>query len=335
MGVHCNPNQDCRFDEWNDWGHCTRPCYGVKERIRTIVQHGRGDGDFCEGPLRETRPCAEDTGCPHAGTHDLSDGGEDCKLGDWSSWGTCDRSCAMGQMVRMRDLKKPGRHGGRDCAADLAQVGPCSLGPCHDACTAEDCLWSEWSQWSACDQCDGQMRRHRYVQQHAKCGGEQCSHGDAEQVKKCPRFCHAQSYCGWSDWQSWSSCSAACGSGIQERSRELRPMQHPPNAPTSIDVQYQCHEGQDNSQRGWSDEKKKWCCDHMMLGCEDSDQQTIMSKFELLQERTRGLESRRVLHLATAWAAGALSLLTGYFVLRVFRRPATPSVTFEQLPSGI
>lgn len=339
-GVICNPDQNCRFGDWMDWMPCTARCYGIRERSRKIAQHGRGSGTFCVGPLKESRPCAEDEGCPHAGKYDGLDDTFDCKLSEWTSWGDCDRPCGTGQMVRTRMVKQPGRRGGRPCDGHMAQVAPCSSGDC-DACTPRDCEWSPWSDWGSCDQCDGQMRRHRRVARHADCGGKPCLPGAAEQIERCPRFCHAQTYCGWADWRHWSECSVTCGIGTKGRIRHLRVL---PERPTSVDYlrpRFECT----GEPQGWEREEFEWCCQNMPKdGCQeerkvrlemqkkveqDVDSGNQQERMDALLARTQSLESKRFVQILGAWAAGSFTFLALHRLWR--SRESTPA-TFTRLP---
>lgn len=337
--VECRPDQDCRFGDWMDWQPCTDRCFGVRERSRKIVHHGRGSGSFCTGPLRESNPCAEDEGCPHAGKWKDDENDYDCKLSEWTSWGDCDRPCGTGQMVRTRTVKQPGRHGGRPCDGHLAQVAPCTSGEC-DECTPTDCEWSEWADWGSCDQCDGQMRRHRRVKQHAQCGGKPCLPGASEQLEKCPRFCHAQTYCGWADWKAWSECSVTCGAGTTGRSRHLQVLAEPPLKLQHIRPQFACS----GAPRGWDRAEFEWCCQNMPReGCEEErhfrlqaqkkvgqdDSVQAQKRLDSLVARSQSLESQRLFQILGAWAAGSIT----FFALhRVWRSSGSSHPSFTPLP---
>jgi len=58
VGVPCEPDQDCEFSHWAAWSECSATCGGVKSRSRKILTTGYGQGLFCEGPLKQTWPCA-------------------------------------------------------------------------------------------------------------------------------------------------------------------------------------------------------------------------------------------------------------------------------------
>jgi len=64
IGVPCTQSQDCEFGQWGPWSDCSASCSGVKTRTRRIKSHGYGDGIYCEGPLKETWPCAFNADAP-------------------------------------------------------------------------------------------------------------------------------------------------------------------------------------------------------------------------------------------------------------------------------
>lgn len=301
LNIACNPNADCELGEWAEWGRCSTPCDGSRERDRRIIVHGRGSGSFCQGPLSQTSPCPKDSACPVAYTPTAID----CKITDWTSWGACDRPCGSGQMVRTRALITAGSRGGRDCDADLTQLAPCNLGSCNNECEPADCVWGEWSVWGACDQCDGQMRRHRFVKQHSACGGRECSPGSSEEITKCPRFCHLQTYCGWSDWQSWGTCSTSCGSGYKGRSRELKPFSHPPSQSVARSSFFQRYDTADAEAQ------------------------------HQLQARIEGSFFSRRSKLLTAWFVGAFTFLAAITLRRRMTSHVEPGVSDRQRGSHL
>eukprot|EP00118_Oscarella_pearsei_P026045 m.309288 g.309288 ORF g.309288 m.309288 type:complete len:577 (+) comp45997_c0_seq1:262-1992(+) len=79
--------------------------------------------------------------------------------------------------------------------------------------------WSKWSTWSQCTvTCGGGRKaRERLCNNPApQNGGSKCI-GKSIQSRKCAkRRCASRN---WSRWTEWSSCSATCGNGTQERYR--------------------------------------------------------------------------------------------------------------------
>ncbi|XP_071787811.1 semaphorin-5B-like isoform X3 [Asterias amurensis] len=74
--------------------------------------------------------------------------------------------------------------------------------------------YSAWSDWFPCHDPSGDSnclcRRRVCDSPEPKCGGSSCE-GDSIQVTNCSG--------SWSEWSSWSVCSAKCNGGVQTRSR--------------------------------------------------------------------------------------------------------------------
>uniref|UniRef100_A0A7S4GQJ7 Spondin-like TSP1 domain-containing protein n=1 Tax=Oxyrrhis marina TaxID=2969 RepID=A0A7S4GQJ7_OXYMA len=84
----------------------------------------------------------------------------------------------------------------------------------------------DWSQWSDCTQsCSGGQRyRSREIVAEAENGGQPCT-GDLHGTETCnTQSCPGQSRrdCVWGSWNPWSGCSATCGGGQKQRSREIK-----------------------------------------------------------------------------------------------------------------
>ena len=82
--------------------------------------------------------------------------------------------------------------------------------------------YSEWSNWSECSKpCDiGVMSRSRTcTNPEPSFGGRNCTGGyEIVQTNICfEENCPIDG--GWSEWTSWSQCTASCEGGTQSRSR--------------------------------------------------------------------------------------------------------------------
>lgn len=86
---------------------------------------------------------------------------------------------------------------------------------------AVDCQWSKWTAWGKCSTTcgGGTQTRSRTFAVTAKHGGAACS-GAASEKKLCSNFeCPVD--CVMGSWSKWSTCSEACGPGIQTRQRNI------------------------------------------------------------------------------------------------------------------
>lgn len=190
---------DCVVSDWSPWGPCSATCgSGVSRRTRTVKTNALNGGKACPG-LAEERPC-QDKPCP-----------VNCTLSNWTSWSTCTKTCGSGSQTRTRTVLKAPIHGGTQCG-ELQEVIPCNTKPCP-----VDCSLSGWSAWSQCNApCGGgKQHRNRTVITNAANGGKACDalivYQDCN-IQPCPVDCKL------STWSPWSTCSAACGDGLQVRS---------------------------------------------------------------------------------------------------------------------
>jgi len=271
VGVACNPLVDCEFGSWAEWSGCTRQCNGVKRRSRTIKVQGQGDGEFCDGALKQTWPCNE--GCGEDGG-----GPRDCVLGPWEDWGRCSASCGYGQHSRERRVQQSARGLGQGCSGALSQIAKCASEPCG-ACQPVDCQWGEWEVWGYCNKCGGERKRYRRIGVQPSCGGRNCKPGAAEEISNCTRRCYDEAFCSWEDWTSWGECTASCGHGRRSRERHLVSSDSRPNGKADFS-------------------------DLQELASDEAVPE-LEAKLQELQARAAELQAQRLQSLAAAFALGA------------------------------
>ena len=82
-----------------------------------------------------------------------------------------------------------------------------------------DCVLSAWSEWSDCD-CNGTALRARAVLEAARGDGAACADALVE-TASCAAPATCDGSCAVGEWSDWSSCSVACGDGVQYRARNV------------------------------------------------------------------------------------------------------------------
>nr|XP_055041763.1 hemicentin-1 isoform X2 [Misgurnus anguillicaudatus] len=191
---------------WLPWSPCSETCgKGMQTRFRLCNNPPPSfEGPSCEGLDSQTQMCNE-RNCPVDG-----------KWSSWVSWGACSVSCGGGSRQRTRMCANPApQHGGRQCEGNGIHIDFCNNEPCpiHGN-------WGPWNSWGSCSRtCNGgQMRRYRTCDNPRPAnGGRACTGSDA-QIQKCnTASCPVDGK--WGSWESWSECSASCGSGERTRVR--------------------------------------------------------------------------------------------------------------------
>ncbi|KAM9306065.1 SCO-spondin-like, partial [Gastrophryne carolinensis] len=238
---------NCSWNAWSGWSECSRSCgVGQQRRLRTYNPPGE-KGFWCEdiqtGHM-ERRFCSLQA-CKVNGA-----------WSKWSPWSWCDRTCGGGRSVRSRTCTSPPpKNGGKDCAGEKYQVRICNPKPCAEGCPAGmeevSCAnrcprrCSDFQQGIVCldgEACEPGCRCPTgTLEQDGGCVAvAQCECTDSrgqswvarsylqEDCNNCTcsdgrLFCTNDTcpsmQCGWSQWSSWSQCSASCGSGLQTRFR--------------------------------------------------------------------------------------------------------------------
>lgn len=89
--------------------------------------------DYSDDYVANSAPCYCDHGCLDVGDccPDFKDycGVMDCRVGEWSSWSSCDVGCGTGSARRSRQVTHPVSNGGKPCPT-LTQRKPCQGTKC-------------------------------------------------------------------------------------------------------------------------------------------------------------------------------------------------------------
>ncbi len=196
---------DCKVSDWVNVGVCSKPCGGgTQTRMRSVLQPALNGGAACPA-LTDTQQCNIQA-CP-----------VDCKVSEWSSWTTCDKSCGGGTQKRSRTILQQPANGGAVCPV-LAETQQCNTQACPIDCTV-----TAWSAWTNCDKpCGtGSQTRTRTVSQQPANGGKTCP--VLSESQQCNTQACAPADCQVSNWSSWSACT----NGTQTRTRTITAQAQP------------------------------------------------------------------------------------------------------------
>jgi len=146
--------QDCEVTPWAPEA-CTKKCAGGDQKLsRSVLTHPSG-GCKCL-PLSAERRCNLGP-CP-----------VNCVLAEWGGWSKCSSKCGGGMANRVRDVKTPMQHGGKQCGS-TGEAKQCNV----DACE-KDCVLHRWTKWTSCSKdCDfGSKKRERMIKEPAEGSGK-------------------------------------------------------------------------------------------------------------------------------------------------------------------
>ncbi|XP_012505956.1 PREDICTED: thrombospondin type-1 domain-containing protein 7B [Propithecus coquereli] len=227
---------------YGNWSDCILP-EGRREPQRGL--RVQGDSRECgEGMRFRAVACSDKNGRPVDPSHCSSSGyiqeecvipcPFDCKLSDWSSWGSCSSSCGIGVKIRSKWLKEKPYNGGRPCPKlDLknqAQVHEAV--PCYSECNQYSWVVEHWSSCKINNElrsvrCGGgtQSRKIRCVNTADSEGGavnsSLCNQDEIPpETQSCSLLCPNE--CVMSEWGLWSKCPQSCDPhSMQRRTRHL------------------------------------------------------------------------------------------------------------------
>lgn len=117
---------------------------------------------------------------------------------------------------RSRGEEVAAKYGGHGCQGPVAEDEACNAQPCP-----LDCEWGAWTEFDACSaSCGGGKKRKKRIVWVAPANGGADCEGlpiDEESCNEhpCPDDCH------WSEWTSFTVCSATCGGGTSRRTRSI------------------------------------------------------------------------------------------------------------------
>jgi len=183
--------KDCKVSKWSAFTQCAKSCgTGRQSAWRVIINPNSGNGKACP-KLSTSRKCNTHA-CP-----------TDCKVGTWSKWSACSKTCGKGKQSRTRRVATRPRFGGKKCPALKARK-ECKAVPCP-----VDCKLSNWGSYTRCDKAcgTGKMWRRRTIVHPQYYGGKPC--GKLIQSSKCNQQ-PCPKNCVVSSWSPWGSCSKTC-----------------------------------------------------------------------------------------------------------------------------
>nr|XP_040023734.1 SCO-spondin [Gasterosteus aculeatus aculeatus] len=178
------PDEDAGFSPWSSWSPCTRPCTDVLSPVRKS-RHRQCVRPPCFGSSHQEKAC----NLPQCPDGDEVCVGADCTTRncswtEWGAWGSCSRSCGVGQQQRIRTFLSPRTNGSwcEDILGGHLDHRFCNIKPCR-----VDGGWSRWSPWSRCDKhCGGgrSIRTRSCSSPPPKNGGKKCV-GEKNHLKPC------------------------------------------------------------------------------------------------------------------------------------------------------
>ncbi|KAG5337853.1 SPON1 protein, partial [Acromyrmex heyeri] len=201
----------CKVSSWGEWSECSVTCgKGIKLKQRQFRNEAAANANKCNTSLTDRRVCynTQNYGKCNNGRDDGLLESEKCELTQWSPWSACSSSCSDGIKIRSRNFRQKKYR--KQCRAvangpRLQQSINCENQPCDGEDTEE--VRPRLNLDDDQDEDTGEMadgNGQEWLQIHPW-------HWH-------PHTCPADRY---TEWSTWSLCTASCGPGIKMRSRQL------------------------------------------------------------------------------------------------------------------
>ncbi|XP_064238873.1 thrombospondin type-1 domain-containing protein 7B [Aotus nancymaae] len=234
------PCDDFISQPYGNWSDCILP-EGRREPQRGL--RVQGESKECgEGMRFRAVACSDKNGRPVDPSFCSSSGyiqekcvvpcPFDCKLSDWSSWGSCSSSCGIGVRIRSKWLKEKPYNGGRPCPKLDLKNQVHEAVPCYSECNQYSWVVEHWSSCKINNElrslrCGGgtQSRKIRCVNTADSEGGavdsNLCNQDEIPpETQSCSLMCPNE--CVMSEWGLWSKCPQSCDPHtMQRRTRHL------------------------------------------------------------------------------------------------------------------
>lgn len=98
---------------------------------------------------------------------------QDCVLYDWTTFGSCSKTCGSGYVTQRRNIRTYPRCHGRPCPYSSSPQRYRTIS-CNTQCCPVNCLW-KWNSWSPCQGCGvSRQTRSMSITRNPSCGGTAC-----------------------------------------------------------------------------------------------------------------------------------------------------------------
>ncbi|XP_014488967.1 PREDICTED: semaphorin-5B isoform X2 [Dinoponera quadriceps] len=202
-------NIDCaetkRYSGWTPWLAVNASLQSgsagyVEKRFRFSCRAQTNDPSSLRVQLakEEERYCRNDGSCMrgNANANVYAEPTNENGWGEWSAWGTCDRSCGRGTQHRVRQCKL------LPCEGTSTQSRACNAHPCRaNSGNSGEGQWSCWTEWSECSASCGLGVRMRT----RECLGRDSCVGP-RLVREACEMPSCESLLGWDTWSHWTPC---------------------------------------------------------------------------------------------------------------------------------